>query len=157
MRPHPASIMSGTADCTQWKVPVRLTAMIRSHASTVRSVNFTKPSIPALVTRIPIGPNAPRERSIAASTAVRSLTSTATASARPPSASISFATRSAAVGVDVEDGHAVTLPGQAVADGLAHARTAARDHRRSSRLTHVASPPLAFSSMPSVQRKHAIP
>ncbi len=33
MRPQPAAIMSGTAACTQVNVPVRLTAMMRSHVS----------------------------------------------------------------------------------------------------------------------------
>ena len=48
MRPHPASIMSGTAAWRQWKVPVRLTAIMRSHASAVMSRKSAKPSIPAL-------------------------------------------------------------------------------------------------------------
>ena len=56
MRPHPASIMSGTAACRQWKVPVRLTAIMRSHASASMSRKSSNPSIPALVTMIPIGP-----------------------------------------------------------------------------------------------------
>ena len=33
IRPQPAASMSGIAACTQWNVPVRLTASIRSHAS----------------------------------------------------------------------------------------------------------------------------
>ena len=33
MRPHLAASMSGSADCVQWNVPVRFTAMIRSHSS----------------------------------------------------------------------------------------------------------------------------
>ena len=37
MRPQPAASMSGTAACTQVKVPVRLTARIRSHFSAVMS------------------------------------------------------------------------------------------------------------------------
>ena len=37
MRPQPAASMSGTAACTQVNVPVRLTAMIRSHVSAVMS------------------------------------------------------------------------------------------------------------------------
>ena len=77
MRPHPASIMSGAAACRQWKVPVRLTAIIRSHASAVMSRNSVKPSIPALVTMISTGPRAERTSSRAASMAARSLTSTA--------------------------------------------------------------------------------
>ena len=84
MRPHPASIMSGTAACRQWKVPVRLTAIMRSHASGVMSRNSVKPSIPALVTMISIGPRADRTSSRAVSMAARSLTSTTAAQAVPP-------------------------------------------------------------------------
>ena len=58
MRPHPASIMSGTTAWRQWKVPVRLTAIIRSHAAASISRKPANPSMPALVTMIPIGPKA---------------------------------------------------------------------------------------------------
>ena len=57
IRPHLAAIMSGIADCTQWNVPVRFTAIIRFHWSIVRSMNFTNVEMPALVTRISIGPS----------------------------------------------------------------------------------------------------
>ena len=56
MRPQPASIMSGTASCRQTKVPVRFTAMIRSHFSGVISITGSKASTPALVTTIVMGP-----------------------------------------------------------------------------------------------------
>ena len=60
MRPQPAASMSGTAACRQWNVPVRLTASMRSHASSVMSVNGLNSSMPALVTMISIGPSSPR-------------------------------------------------------------------------------------------------
>jgi len=53
IRPHRAAIMSGMADCTQWKVPVRFTASILFHWSIVRSVNFTNAEMPALVKVVP--------------------------------------------------------------------------------------------------------
>ena len=56
MRPQPASIMSGTAAWRQWKVPVRLTAIMRSQASALISRKSTNPSMPALVTMISIAP-----------------------------------------------------------------------------------------------------
>ncbi len=55
--------MSGTASCTQVKVPVRLTAMIRSHFSGVISVTGSNASMPALVTTMVIGPSSPRTAS----------------------------------------------------------------------------------------------
>ena len=48
--------MSGTASCTQVKVPVRFTAMKRSHFSGVISTTGSKASMPALVTTMVIGP-----------------------------------------------------------------------------------------------------
>ena len=63
MRPQPAASMSGTAACTQVNVPVRLTAMIRSHVSR-RDVEraASNDSMPALVTRISTGPSSARTR-----------------------------------------------------------------------------------------------
>ena len=49
IRPHFAASMSGTAACTQWKVPVRLTAIMRSHAATLILVKDSNASSPALV------------------------------------------------------------------------------------------------------------
>ncbi len=94
--PHPASIMSGTTAWRQWNVPVRLTAIIRSQASALISRKSSNPSMPALVTMIPTGPNAVRTSSSVASMAARSLTSTAAPSALPPSAATSSATAPAA-------------------------------------------------------------
>ena len=88
--------MSGTAAWRQWKVPVRLTAIMRSHVSASMSRKSANPSMPALVTMIPTGPKAERTSSSAASMAARSLTSTRAPSAVPPSAWISLATSSAA-------------------------------------------------------------
>ena len=48
--------MSATAACTQVKVPVRLTAMMRSQISGVMSSTASNDSMPALVTRISTGP-----------------------------------------------------------------------------------------------------
>src|SRR5579864_1217440 len=95
MRPQPASIMSGTADWTEWKVPVRLTARMRSQASGVMSVNAMNPSMPALVTSTSTGPRAWRTLSSAASTDARSLTSTSSANASAPAVRSSSAARSA--------------------------------------------------------------
>src|SRR5437016_2581818 len=71
--------MSGTPDWMQWNVPVRFTASMRSHASTVMSVNSRNSSRPALVTTIATGPSSVRAFAIALSTAARSVTSTCTA------------------------------------------------------------------------------
>ena len=60
MRPQPASTMSGTASCTAVNVPVRLTAMMRSHFSAVISVTGSNASTPALVTTMVTGPNSLR-------------------------------------------------------------------------------------------------
>ena len=60
MRPHSAAIMSGSASCTQVKVPVRFTAMIRSHFSGVMSATGSNASTPALVTTMVIGPSSSR-------------------------------------------------------------------------------------------------
>ena len=91
MRPHPAPIMSGRAACTQVKVPVRLIPMIRSHPSSVMSRTGVNASTPALVTRIPTGPNSARRRSKPAATDWRSATSTSTAKAAAPSPASSSA------------------------------------------------------------------
>ena len=57
--------MSGIAACTQWNVPVRFTASIRSHCSSVMSVNDRNSSSPALVTTISTGPRSVRTLAIA--------------------------------------------------------------------------------------------
>ncbi len=76
MRPQPASIMSGTASCTQVKVPVRFTAIKRSHFSGVISTTGSKASMPALVTTMVIGPRSWRTEAYTRSIAPRSATST---------------------------------------------------------------------------------
>ena len=53
----------------QWNVPVRLTASMRFQASMVISLKGAVPSMPALVTRISIGPSFSRASAMAASTA----------------------------------------------------------------------------------------
>ena len=84
-----------------------------------------KPSMPALVTMISTGPRAERTSSRAASTATRSLTSTAAAHAVPPEA-VSSRRPGGGGGVDVEHGDRVPASGQLAADGLDPCRT----HRR---------------------------
>jgi hypothetical protein len=96
MRPQPAAIMSGSAAWTQVKVPVRFTAMIRSHFSAVMSRTASKDSMPALVTRISIGPRSRRICANAWSTDARSATSVSTAIALVPLARSSSAALSAA-------------------------------------------------------------
>src|SRR3954451_2327356 len=91
IRPHPAAIMSGIADWMQWNVPVRFTSIIRLHPSGVMSVNDSNRSNPALVTMISIGPSSARTFAMAASTAGRSLTSTAIPMAVAPVARNSLA------------------------------------------------------------------
>ncbi len=76
MRPHCAAAMSGTASCMHVKVPVRLTARMRSHFSAVMSATASKDSIPALVTRIVTGPSSWRTSENTRSRPARSATST---------------------------------------------------------------------------------
>src|SRR5260370_18739290 len=84
MRPQPAASMSGTAACTQWKVPVRFTASMRSPCDGVMSVKEMNSSRPALVTTISTGPRSCRTRVRASSTARRSETSAPIPSACAP-------------------------------------------------------------------------
>ena len=84
MRPHFASSMSGSTDWMQWNVPVRFTAMIRSHSSVLISMMGSKPSFPAPLTSTSTGPRARRVCSTASSTCARSETSTWHAIASPP-------------------------------------------------------------------------
>src|SRR5450756_246816 len=53
------------------RVPVRLMPMTRFHDSSVILLNGSTLVTPALVTRIPTGPNSPRARSTARSTSAR--------------------------------------------------------------------------------------
>ena len=127
MRPHPASIMSGTTAWRQWNVPVRLTAIMRSHASGVMSRNDSKPSMPALVTRIPTVPKRAPDR------VQRSENGGAVADVDPRchgGGAIGLELLGHAVGgilVDVQHRDPVPPPGQVPADGRAHARAAASD------------------------------
>lgn len=75
IRPHPASIMSGSTAWVQWKTPFRLTLMIRCQASKLRSVKRLNPSTPAALTRMVIGPRSSLTAASASSTCVRSVTS----------------------------------------------------------------------------------
>ena len=115
--------MSGIADWIEWNVPVRLTSSTRFHESRVTSRNGSNQVMPALVTRISIGPSSRRTASMAASTDERSATSQRRAMALPP---IFSASRFRRVSVDVEHGDTVTPSGQMFADRSPHAAT----HRR---------------------------
>src|SRR5262245_34512390 len=96
IRPQRAAIMSGTAACTQWKVPVRFTERTRSQLSCVMSAKDSNASSPALVTRISTGPSSARTLARASSTAARSATSTSAAITRAPVSSRLSAARRAA-------------------------------------------------------------
>ena len=122
MRPQPAATMSGIADCRQWNVPVRFTASMRSHASSVMSVNVWNSSKPALVTMISIGPSSARTFAIAASTAARSVTSTGDAD-RARARRLQRRRRPASAASPSRSRSATRLPvgGQALGDGEAHA------------------------------------
>ena len=52
MAPPPRGCMTARADWQQWNVPMRFTAMMRSHSSGVLSTNGLMTSMPALFTRI---------------------------------------------------------------------------------------------------------
>src|SRR5579871_4641860 len=56
MRPHRAPSMSGTDSRVQRNVPVRLVAIVRFHISVVVRAIGADSAIPALLTRIAIGP-----------------------------------------------------------------------------------------------------
>ena len=127
MRPHPASSMSGTAAWTQAKVPVRLTAMIRSHASGVMSASGVNDSMPALVTRIPTGPSASRDIGDGGVDRARSATSTSTPIAVAPSACSAAAAEADPVAVAVEQGDGVAVGGELLGDAEADARGGAGD------------------------------
>ena len=64
MRPHPAATMSATASWRQVNVPVRFTAISRSHFSGVISSTGSNASIPALVTTMVTGPSCFAHRGI---------------------------------------------------------------------------------------------
>ena len=88
--------MSGSTTWQQWKVPVRLTSMIRAQDSALISVNGEKSNSPALVTRTVIAPSSLRTLANAFSTAGRSVTSAPNPMAVIPTARRSSATRCAA-------------------------------------------------------------
>ena len=88
IRPHCSSIMSGTTAWQQSKVPVRLTAKMRFHFSEVIERKGSKPSRPALFTRMVGRPRRSRTSTTAASICARSVTSTVSPIALPPDATI---------------------------------------------------------------------
>ena len=96
MRPQPAASMSGTAACTQWNVPVRFTASMRSHDSS-GDVGERLEAVDARARDHDLdGAELGSHRASAASTAPRSLTSTDTAIVVAPLDCRSFAHCSAA-------------------------------------------------------------
>src|SRR5579885_818441 len=84
IRPQPAASMSGTMARAHRNGPLRLTRIIRSHISSVRSKSGQKPLMPALLTRIVMGPSSLRVRTAAPATASANETSTVQAIATPP-------------------------------------------------------------------------
>ena len=128
MRPQPAASMSGTAACTQVNVPVRLTAMIRSHVS---GGDVERPasndSMPALVTRISTGPSSARTSANPASTdaAVGDVDLDGRAPSRRRRSS--RGRRLGRRAVAVEEGDAVAVGGELAGDAEADARGAAGD------------------------------
>ena len=129
MRPQPSAIMSGTASCMQVKVPVRLTASMRSHFSGVMSATASKDSMPALVTRIVIGPSSLAHRgehllqrsAVGHVDLVGSGAWTLGRRARPrPSPPRTVA---------IEQGHGMAVCRQPVGDAEADARRGPGDHR----------------------------
>ena len=115
IRPQPAVTMSGIAAWMQWNVPVRLTASMRSQASSVISVKDRNSSSPALVTTISIGPRSVRTLAIASSTAARSETSTdAPERRRDRSCASAAAAVDGGVAVEVEQRDAVSLRRQSL-------------------------------------------
>src|SRR5436190_19469339 len=84
IRPPPRAIISGTAARQQKNGPLAFTPMIRSQVASSVSANLTLAVIPALLTRISIGPSAVRACAKAVVTAPELATSQASASADPP-------------------------------------------------------------------------
>ena len=95
IRPQPAASMSGRIARVHRNGPLRLTAIIRSHASTAMSRNAQKPVMPALLTRIVTGPSSARVRAAAPAMSSSEDASIAQAIARPPAFSMSTTVSSA--------------------------------------------------------------
>ena len=128
MRPHPSSIMSGTTAWQQSNVPVRLTAMMRFHFSAVILRNGSKPSSPALFTRMVGRPKLlPDLGRLPASICGRSVTSTVSPDGGAAGGHDLGRRRLGGRAVPVEDGHGVAVGGQALADGQTDTRPAAGD------------------------------
>ena len=142
MRPHPASTMSGTAAWRQWKVPERLTAIMRSHGlgSDVEEVLETLDAGAGHEDLDPARASC-RTPSSAASTA----NAIADVDGHPERGrnrrpGSPWPPRAAVSRDDVEHGDLVPLPRQVPADGPPHARAAPGDHRHAA---HV-RPPVAL-------------
>src|SRR5215467_1018053 len=91
--PRPVATMRRAASCPTRTTPSRLTAMTARHSSSLMRVKYAFEGMPALLTRMQIGPNAASVCSTPSATDARSVTSMATAAASPPSALISAASR----------------------------------------------------------------
>ena len=134
MRPQPAAIMSGTASCMQVKVPVRLTAMIRSHFSGVMSATGSNASMPALVTTMVIGPNSLAHRGVGSLERRRGRPRRPRSPRRgSPCADSSAAASFGRVTVAVEQRDGMAVRGQPPGDAQADARGAHRSPRRPGR------------------------
>ncbi len=129
MRPQPSASMSGTASCMQTKVPVRLTASMWSHFSGVMSATASNDSMPALVTRMVIGPNWALTAANTFSSAPRSATSTWWAAAAGPSFAQRGRRRLRPRTVAVEQGDGMAGFGQPMGDTQPDARCRPGDHR----------------------------
>ena len=88
---------------------------MRSHASSVMSVNDSNSSKPALVTMISIGPSSPRTFAIASSTAARSVTSTGRPERAPAPARELLGRPPGGVAVEIEQRDPVPGRGEALA------------------------------------------
>ena len=88
--------MRRAASCPTRNTPSRLTDITERHSSSLVLVKKAPEGMPALLTRMVIGPSAASAPATAAATEARSVTSMASAAASPPPARISAAIFSSA-------------------------------------------------------------
>jgi hypothetical protein len=93
--PLPCWRMRAAASCAQWKQPVRFVLSVRCQSWSPHSAAARTISTAALLTRTSMPPNVATVRSMSSAQLRRSVTSTATPSARPPAPEILAATSSA--------------------------------------------------------------
>ena len=129
MRPLAARSWARNA-CVTLNAPVRLTAMMSCQSLATASgsaMMALRRAMPALLTRIEIGPSLAATSPATARQALASVTSSGKAIALKPSASISAAVFLRRLGVDVEHGEAGALARKAQRDGAADAGARAGD------------------------------